>query len=372
MSTIYIISDFGKLVKNGNVLQLKRENDVLKTIFPFKTEQLVVIGKIDLTGSALRLLMHYNINIIFLGSNGRFNGRINFQEGKNIFLRKKQFMLLDDEKFVLNISKYIVKAKLYNQYNFMQRIKRKTDYFNMIKKPLEKMQSIMQLVNDAENTNQLRGYEGIGAKHYFDVFKYAIMPEWAVFNCRSRMPPKDNVNAVLGFLYTLLLYKVDSAIEISGLDNYVGYFHALDYGRNSLTLDLMEEYRTPIVDTLTVSLFNLGILQKDDFQEVNFNPDNDDLPMPVEKIENKDVPDYQNCQNNDLDNVIANDVKGILLTKEGIKKVIGQFEKKLDTSIYFNNLGKNITYKELFLEQAQQFKRVVNGEESEYKPLMAR
>ncbi|MHB1679386.1 MAG: CRISPR-associated endonuclease Cas1 [bacterium] len=189
------------------------------------------------------------------------------------------------------------------------------------------------------------------------------------------MPPKDNVNAVLGFLYTLLLYKVDSAIEISGLDNYVGYFHVLDYGRSSLTLDLMEEYRTPIVDTLTVSLFNLGILQKDDFQEVNFNPDNDDLPMPVEKIEsNINTSDFQSCQNNDLDsdNVIANDVKGILLTKAGIKKVIEQFEKKLDTSIYFNNLGKNITYKELFFEQAQQFKRVVNGEESEYKPLMAR
>ena len=60
MSTIYIISDFGKLVKHGNVLQLKKEDDVLKTIFPFKTEQIVVIGKIDLTGSALRLLMHEN------------------------------------------------------------------------------------------------------------------------------------------------------------------------------------------------------------------------------------------------------------------------------------------------------------------------
>ncbi|RZD17179.1 MAG: hypothetical protein EVJ46_02820 [Candidatus Acididesulfobacter guangdongensis] len=94
MSTIYIISDYGKLVKHGNVLQLKKEEDVLKTIFPFKTEQIVVVGKIDLTGSALRLLMHHNINIIFLNSNGRFNGRINFQEGKNIFLRKNNLCFL--------------------------------------------------------------------------------------------------------------------------------------------------------------------------------------------------------------------------------------------------------------------------------------
>ncbi|HRQ69254.1 MAG TPA: CRISPR-associated endonuclease Cas1, partial [bacterium] len=99
MSTIYIISDWGRLVKSGEVLQLKKENDILKTIFPFKTEQLVVIGQIEITAAAMRFLMRHQIDTIFLGSNGRFNGRIDFQTGKNVFLRVKQYELLKDEDF---------------------------------------------------------------------------------------------------------------------------------------------------------------------------------------------------------------------------------------------------------------------------------
>ena len=133
MSTIYIISDYGRLVKKGQVLQLKKENDILKTIFPFKTEQLLVIGRIEITSPALNLLMRHNIDTVFLGSNGRFNGKIAFQTGKNVFLRQKQFQVLDDEKFRLNFSKWIVKGKLKNQLSFMQRMIRRHSSESIIK-----------------------------------------------------------------------------------------------------------------------------------------------------------------------------------------------------------------------------------------------
>jgi len=367
MSIIYIVSDYGKLVKNGDVLQLKKGNDIFKTIFPFKTEQIVIIGNIEITSPALRMIMYHNIDAIFLGSNGKFNGKITFQDGKskNVFLRQKQYKLLEDENFCLKIAKSIVSSKLQNQYSFMQRIKRKREGDPAIIKNIDNMKNVADAVSESKNIEQLRGYEGLGAKYYFDVFKYAIDSEWAKFNGRNKRPPKDNVNAILSLLYTLVFFRVDAALESAGLDNYVGYFHSLDYGRKALALDLMEEYRTPIADTLTASLFNLGILEKDDFEEILFSKNDEEFPLEIE-------PDDNDNDEKDDSGFISPKVKGVLLTKDGMRKVLAQFERKLDTAVYYKLLEKNITYKDLFLEQARHFRMVVNGEESNYKPLTQR
>ncbi len=363
MSTIYIVSDYGKLVKSGDVLQLKKGNDIYQTIFPFKTEQIVIIGNIEMTSPALRSLMFHNIDTIFLGNNGKFNGKITFQDGKskNVFLRQKQYKLLEDEGFCLNIAKSIVSAKLQNQYSFMQRIKRKRKYDPSVTKNAESIKNIINLIENSNNIEQLRGYEGLGAKYYFNSFRYAIDMEqsWIKFNGRSKRPPKDNVNAILSLLYTLTLFRVDAAIEANGLDSYVGYFHALDYGRHTLSLDLLEEYRTPIVDTLTAALFNLNILEKDDFQDIAFSKDNEEDCVYIEESDSDDADKK----------IITDGERGVLLTKAGIRKVLEQLERKLDTSFYYSPSAKNITYRDLFFEQAKQFKRTVNGEESRYKPL---
>ena len=361
MSTIYIVSDYGKLVKFGDVLQLKKGDDIYKTIFPFKTEQLVLIGNIEITSPALRFLMFHNIDAIFLGNNGKFNGKITFQDGKskNVFLRQKQYKLLEDKWFCLKIAKSIVSAKLQNQYSFMQRIKRKKEYDPAITKNIDNIRSIMDSVENSGSIDQLRGYEGMGAKHYFDSFRLSIDSSWAKFNGRSKRPPKDNVNAILSLLYTLILFRVDAAVEAAGLDNYVGYFHTLDYGRRTLSLDLLEEYRTPIADTLTAALFNLNILEKSDFQEIVFSKDNEENHIYIDE-EGSTEADKE---------IIINGERGVLLTKAGIRKVLEQLERKLDTSFYYIPLEKNIMYRDLFFEQAKQFKRVVNGEESCYKPL---
>lgn len=353
MSIIYIVSNYGRLIKKGDVLLLKKENDILKTIFPFKTEQLIIIGKIEITSPAMNLLMRHNIDTIFLGSNGRYNGKLAFQTGKNVFLRQRQFQLLEDTKFCLKFSQSIVKGKLKNQLSFMQRIKRKDYPQQEVVDAITRMKNTIKQVDFAESIEQLRGYEGIGARYYFSVFKGSIIQDWAKFNGRSMHPPKDNVNAVLSFLYTMILFRVDAALETIGLDSYVGYLHSLDYGKRSLAYDLMEEYRTPIADTLTTALFNLGVLNEDDFEEVLFSPENDEYPLEVLE----DTP-------------VVQEKKGVLLTKIGLTKVITQLERKLDTSFYYQPLVKKITYKKLFFEQIKHFRRVMTGEEAEYKPLV--
>lgn len=355
MSTIYLTATSGKLSKKGETLQLTLDENTTKTIFPFKTEQLVLIGNIDISTPALKFLMHREIDTVFMNKNGRFNGRLSFKSGKNVLLRQKQYKLLDNDPFKLEFAKSIVGGKLKNQLSFMQRVGRKKkeqhDFgrqFDLIKTTLDKYQ-------DADNLKSLRGYEGTAARAFFKVYHYALLPEWAVFNGRSMNPPKDNVNAVLSFLYTMVLNRVDAALEMAGLDPYVGYFHRLDYGKRSLSFDLMEEYRTPIADMLTAALFNLAVLKEDDFREEVFSKESDDFPLEV----------------GDEHEAFA-EKKGILLTRAGLKKVITQLEKKLETEIYYTYLDKRLSYKQLIMQQVKHFKRVVGGEEEGYKPLLIR
>lgn len=357
MSTLYIVSDGGKLVKNGEVLQLKKDKDVLNTVFPFKTDLLFIIGRIEITSAAIKFLMRHKIETIFLNKNGRFNGKIDFQTGKNIFLRMKQYELTKDHNFRLRIAKSIVIAKIRNQMSFMQRIGRKAFNRGDIKDSISRMKQNIQKAEAATNTDSLRGYEGMGARLFFSAFKKAITVPWAVFNGRSMHPPRDNVNAVLSLIYTFILFRVDAAVESEGLDSYAGFFHRIDYGKKSLVFDLMEEYRTPIADTLTVALFNLGILKEEHFREEIFSLKSDDLPLA------------EGEERLDEEISITHEKKGILLTKEGIKEVITQFERKLNDSIYHGPMLKELTYKQLIFEQAKHFKRVISGQESEYKPL---
>lgn len=357
MSTLYIVSNGGKLIKKGEVLQLKRDNDILNTVFPFRTEQLFIIGRIDITSAAMKFLMKHRIETVFLGKNGRYNGKIVFQTGKNIFLRQKQYKLLEDNVFRLKLARSIVLAKLHNQLSFMQRIIRKVGKNTELKVVLNQMKANVSKAEVADNIDSLRGYEGLGARLYFSVYKFAIDSDWAKFKGRNMHPPKDCVNAVLSFIYTMILYRVDAAVESEGLDSFAGFFHSLNYGKRALVYDLMEEYRTPIADTLTAALFNLGILTKEDFREETFSENSDDLPLAEGEESLSD------------DAVITAEKKGVLLTKEGIKKVLVQLEKKLEDAIYHGHLMKRLTYKNLVNEQVKHFKRVLTGQETDYIPL---
>jgi len=354
MATIYIVSNFGTLHKKGETLLLVNKDQSTTTIFPYKTDQLIILGKTNITSEALNLLMHYNIDTVFMGKSGKFNGKITFQTGKNVFLRQKQFKLLDNNDFKVNFSKIITRAKLKNQLVFLQKIARKEKNDIKLHDLTQKLKRNIQTLENIDNVDSIRGYEGYGAKLYFSGFKYGIFSDWATFNGRTMHPPKDNVNAILSFLYTLILFRVDSAIELAGLDPYVGYMHTLDYGKRSLTFDLMEEYRTPIADRLAITLINKEILKKDDFTSVNFSKE-DNFPL---------------SQEDSSETTIDKDNEGILLTKKGIRKVIKHFEKRLAEEIFYKPLNKRITYKKLINEQIKHFKRVINGEELEYKPLI--
>ncbi len=340
MSSIYIISDHGKLTGENGTLKMYQEDGTVRTIFPHNTDFLLISGNVSITGRAMDVLMQHGINTVFInGKNGKFNGKLEFTANKNIFLRKKQYKLADSEEFALPIAKSIVIAKIKNQLTFAQRIKRKSDLNeNEFLANINFIKGVLKECENAANINELRGYEGMCAKEYFAVMRHNILPDWAEFPSRSMNPPKTNVNAVLSFIYTLLMYRVESAIEAVSLDAMAGFLHSHEYGKNSLVFDLMEEFRTPIADTLACSLFNLNMLNEDDFRIVE--PGSED-------------GNY--------------DETAVLLTKEGLKKVISEFENKIRTLVLYVPKGERLSFNKIIFEQAMQFRRVIDGTETEYK-----
>lgn len=362
MAAIYIISDNGKLGRKDETLVFTQPDGTATILFPYKTEYLILTGNVTLSGAAIRLLTKYKIPTTFLSPNGKFNGRLLFGENKNVFLRQKQYRILDNEKQSLEIAKSIVTGKIKNQISFMQRIKRKNDAASReTESAVLSMKRILADASAADSLEKLRGYEGLASRKYFAVFGTNIQPSWAEFKNRSKNPPRTNVNAVLSFLYTLLSYRIESAIESQGLDVCAGNLHVINYGRSALVFDLIEEFRSPIADSLCCSLFNLGTLKSGDFEEASFDSDEEPFPAAEEISESADEPDIAPCE-------AGGKTKGILLTKGGLKKVIGAFEDKMDTLILYQATGTKLPYSKIIYEQAKHYKRVILGEEREYRP----
>ncbi|MEL5719971.1 MAG: CRISPR-associated endonuclease Cas1 [Treponemataceae bacterium] len=333
MSDIYILTELGKLGRSDDALVFYTPEGE-RTILPtFKINQLVLIGKISISGDAIRLLSRHKIPVAFISHNGFFNTRFTYSTEKNVLLRQKQYRLLDDEKGTLKIAKAIVCGKIKNQISYMQRIKRKRKCEDAkIHKSITRVKNLLEDAERADNIDSLRGFEGMTSKHYFDVIKYNIQPEWAEFPCRSKNPPKSNVNSVLSFLYTVLTTHIICAIEASALDPMVGTLHSVIYGANALAFDLTEEFRTPIADTICCSLFNLGILKPDNFEEKTLQ-----------------------------------DSTGIFLNKDGIQKVLKAFQDKLNSNISIAT-KKDFKYRDIFFEQVEKYKKMLNGDIAEYTP----
>ncbi len=380
----YVTIQGSVISKEGDRLLVKKDGDVYHTIFLHKLEQLLLFGNINLTPAAIKKLFKEGVDTVFLSKDGRFVGRFNLEEGKNFFLRKRQFYLLDEKDFILSIARSIVKAKLFNMVSLLMRIGR-TKGKSACKKAAYEIRSIMEKLDGATSVESIRGYEGKGSSIYFSVFSEGLLQDFG-FRKRVRRPPTDPVNSVLSLLYTFLFNRVYSAIRVANLDPYPGNLHSPDYGRYALVMDLMEEFRVIIADTLCLSLFNLGILKGEDFVQVREEREeemrDEDVLAEDEIVRDRfglmsankaseffDVPEQRFSE--DGVDACSND-RGklpVVLKREALKRVISSFEKKLQTEFYYEPLERRISYEKAILEQARQYRRVVEGELSTYVPL---
>jgi len=260
MSVLYVTQPDGVLSKTHeafNVALKQPDGSWKKQSVPAQTvEQIVLMGNPQITGDALVYALELGIPVHYLSVFGKYLGSALPGYSRNGQLRLAQYQVYGDEQRRLNLVKAIVTTKIHNQYNILYRYGQKDN-------PLKQRK---QLVKEQKTLNEVRGIEGLSAREYFACWSTIVGDQW-IFSGRNRRPPTDPVNALLSFAYGLLRVQVTAAVHVAGLDPYIGYLHETTRGQPAMVLDLMEEFRPLIADSLLFSVLSHKELKPQDFQE---------------------------------------------------------------------------------------------------------
>ncbi len=195
---------------------------------------------------------------------GRFQARVVGKQTGNVLLRRAQFRCADSGKS--HIARNIVAAKVQSSRIVLQRHLRTYGANTDVSAAANRLRQIVTELKNQTASDRIRGFEGEAARHYFGVFNQMITAQNGfVFDGRTRRPPKDPVNAMLSFMYSLFSKEISGALQGVGLDPQVGFLHEERPGRDSLALDLLEEFRAPIIDRLVLTLINRQQVKVGDF-----------------------------------------------------------------------------------------------------------
>lgn len=272
LNVLYVLTEDSYLSKQGETICI-RVGGVEKVRVPAHTlESIICFGNTTVSTPLIAFCGERGISLTFMSKNSKFYGRIEGPVSGNVLLRRAQHFAAENKEVQLQIAKLILCAKIANCRNVILRYARESslsDAKNELVKAADALSAIANQIQNRGNIDEVRGYEGLAAKTYFSVFDYFIKVNKEDFylESRNKRPPKDNMNAILSFLYTLLANDTCSALEGVGLDPARGFLHALRPGRPSLALDIMEEFRAPLCDRLAVSLVNLKQLTPTHFRK---------------------------------------------------------------------------------------------------------
>ncbi|MDD2300421.1 MAG: type I-C CRISPR-associated endonuclease Cas1c [Fermentimonas sp.] len=290
LNTLYITSPNAYLSLDGeNIVILRQEKEVSR-IPLHNLEGIVSFGYTGASPALMGACAKRNITLSFMKQSGKFLARVVGEVRGNVTLRKAQYRLSDSPEDSNKIARNFILGKIYNARWVIERATR--DYairldVDKLKRVSKVLVNSLKLVEQSDDLEQLRGYEGEAASQYFRVFDDLILQqkEQFYFRSRNKRPPLDNVNAMLSFVYTLLAHDVAAALETVGLDPYVGFLHRDRPGRISLALDMMEELRSVYADRFVISLINKrevnaeGFTQKENGTVIM----NDDIKITILK-----------------------------------------------------------------------------------------
>ena len=333
MSVLYVTEPGAQVRKDGQRLSVWKGNTRLAALFAHDLEQIVLFGSIGLTPSAMALALSQGIDLVLLSATGTYRGRLIGPQGRNIILRQLQYRRYEDMAFRLMLAQGFVSGKIRNMRTLLMRLARRRN--RDISAAALRLRALLKHVDRAADADVLRGVEGAATAAYFGGLG-AFFPEPFPFAGRNRRPPKDPANALLSFGYALLASDVESAILRVGLDPCIGYLHLIDYGRPSLALDIMEEFRPVIVDALVLDLLNHGRMSAEDFDR------RDD---------------------------------GVFLAGDGRKRFIVAYQERVCVEVQYPGIDgrvQRITYRCCFELQARRIARLLRGEDKTYLPFLIR
>ena len=330
MRPLYLNTPGLRVGKSGSVLQVKEKDKVVQEARIGEICQVNLMGNVQISTQAVQELCTREVPVCYFSMGGWFYGITTGLNQKNVFLRRSQFRLSEQESFARSIARRLVAGKVRNQRTLLQR-----NHIEPQKQTLAGMKEMAERAEEARSLGELLGIEGNAARLYFGDFAGMMKPDekresaGLAFDMdgRNRRPPRDPVNALLSLGYSLLSKELTVACYAVGFDPYVGFYHQPRFGRPALALDLMEPFRPLIVDSAVLTAVNTGMVTETDFVKAG--------------------------------GVVA-------LTASGRKGFFRAFEMRMDSLVTHPLFEYRVSYRRLLEIQARLLARVLEGEMGEY------
>ncbi|MBO3458989.1 CRISPR-associated endonuclease Cas1 [Aetokthonos hydrillicola Thurmond2011] len=319
MAAIYLIEQGTNIYKDYQRFIIHVSEKPKLEILIREVQQILVFGNIQLSTPVLQACLQEQIPVLFLSQNGKYHGHLWSEEFTNLHNQLIQIERRNDSYFQFSMSKAVVLGKLMNSKQLLMRFNRKRKLED-IEKALYGINQDIDALEYIDGLDSLRGYEGIAAARYFPAFGKLITNSAFTFSQRFRQPPIDEVNSLLSFGYTLLFNNVLSFILTEGLSPYIGNFHYGEKQKPYLAFDLMEEFRSPIVDTLVLDMINHSLVKPTDFD------------------------------------VVAS-TGGVYLNQSSRKKFLQKFEARMNEEVSHPDLISQVTYRHAIHLQVRRYKR---------------
>jgi CRISPR-associated protein Cas1 len=335
LNTLFVTTQGAYLGRESETVVVRVEDEIRMRLPVLTLQGIVCFGRVSVSPSALGLCAERGVVVTFLSEHGRFLARVEGPTTGNVLLRREQYRRADDEAGAARITRAIVAAKIGSARGVLQRGIR--DHGEgagrgALEAAVIHLAQLLRDLERAETRERCRGIEGAAARAYFGAFDHLITQQKDAFAFagRSRRPPLDRVNALLSFVYTLLVHDVRGAAEAVGLDPAVGFLHVDRPGRPSLALDIMEEFRPWFADRLVLSLVNLRQVAAEDFTSTESG--------------------------------------AVQMTPDARKRVLGAYQKRKQEEMVHPFLGEKTTVGLLPQLQALLLARHLRGDLDDYPP----
>ncbi len=355
MTTLTVTDPTVIVAAEGERFALRRKGETTQRLRAQRIDSIFLIGQVAITPAALSMALERGIDVVLLSKAGRYRGRLLGPTSRTGTQRAAQAGFVVDDTRALEVARAIVLGKVRNQRNVLLRAQqyRKAP---RLAEALLRLRSIQRRIDSADATARLMGYEGDAAAIYFGAFGQTILNPDFSFTKRTRRPPRDPVNSCLSFGYVLLLSRLESAIHRAGLDVALGVLHQPAVARPALALDLLEEFRAPVVDTVVLRLVNRRQLRPTDFE----NPRDD---LTEELLAGGEPPEPSED---------GEAGPAVHLNETGRRILLRALGKRLGERAVDPTSGDRRTFRDLLLLQCYQMSRVFTGEAEKYRPVVVR
>jgi len=325
------LQDYGlSLTKTGDELVIKKKGDEVRSVKLNDVSQVCVFGSIYVTEPALRELAMRGIPLCHFTYGGWFYAQTTGLTHKNVELRLHQYSAATDPARCIALARQFVIGKIRNCRTLLRRHLQTPDK----EKLLYQLNDYARKAGECASLESLLGIEGTAAKVYFSGFKHLLQGDNSFdISGRNRRPPRDPVNALLSFVYSLLTKDLTVTVNAVGLDPFLGVYHQPRYGKPALALDLAEEFRPLIADSTVLTLINNGEVGRKDFLER---------------------------------------AGAVTLTDAGRKAVMAGYERRMETEVTHPLFGYRASYRRLLEVQCRLFARTLGGEVSAYPAFTTR